>query len=196
MDGVCPDDDYRGVQTLAVSYARNATSGPLARADTSGGVGIFGHSMGGKATLGNSVAEIASAHGLKAAVMLHAWTPTVPWVPGIPFLAFTGSNDTTAPDHYTERWYDKATNVTQRGLVDNWSGHHEPDNWDGWKEHDQYNPKLPQFVVAWFKLHLDGVTASAGVDWRGLIYGTDPNASLCAGGDGPMRRCEVHGAPY
>ena len=94
----------------------------------------------------------------------HAWTPVAPWVPGIPFLAFTGTNDTTAPAEYTERWYDKAGNVSRRGLVNNWSGHHEPDNWEGWKAHDQYNPKLPQFVVAWFKLHLDGVTASEPTD--------------------------------
>jgi hypothetical protein len=40
----------------------------------SGGVGISGHSMGGQATLQNSEADNAAAHGIVAAAMLHAYT--------------------------------------------------------------------------------------------------------------------------
>ena len=57
-------------------------------------------------------------------------------------------------------------------------------------KHEPYNPLLAQFVVAWFKLYLDRVNSSHGVDWDALIYGSDADA-LCGGGDGAMERCET-----
>ena len=112
--------------------------------------------------------------------------------PAIPFLAFTGMNDTTADYRMTERLYARAKAGTPRGLVNRIdAGHQEPSNWEGWLEYDGYNPKMAQFVVGWMKLFLDGVSTDRGVDWDELIFG-DSDVALCHGGDGAMARCETH----
>ena len=193
VDGVCPDDDYPRQQTNVIDWAKEQADDEIFQGvDFSGGVGIFGHSMGGRAALQNAAEPRAAAHDIRAAVMLHAFTPTDMAVPAIPFLAFTGTNDTTAEPWMTLRWYDKVRSGP-RGLVNRvGAGHQEPSNWEGWAPFDRFNPKMAQYVVGWFRLFLDR-DADDGVDWRALVAG-EGALSLCHGGDGAMARCEVFGA--
>jgi dienelactone hydrolase len=192
LDGVCPDDDYPTQQTRVVDWVlAHREAAPFDGVDFSKGVGIFGHSMGGRATYENSAAAVAAAHNISAAALLHAFVPVAEAEPAIPFLAFTGMNDTTADYRMTERLYARAKAGTPRGLVNRIdAGHQEPSNWEGWLEYDGYNPKMAQFVVGWMKLFLDGVSTDRGVDWEELIFG-DSDVALCHGGDGAMARCET-----
>ena len=68
---------------------------PLPLVDFSHGVGIAGHSMGGQATLFSSAYFNTSAHDIRAAVLHHAYSHTFP-APTVPYLVFTGAEDTTA----------------------------------------------------------------------------------------------------
>lgn len=158
--GICPDDDYWVQVAMTVDWARaKAAAGHpiLSKANFSGGVGVAGHSMGGKATLHASEAARARRHGLVAAVMIHAFTFDA-GPPAIPFLAFTGTTDRTAPMAMTERFYAAAAPSVPRGLVEKtgpYATHQEPSDWHDWDE--PYNPRLAQFVAGWFKLFLDRV---------------------------------------
>ena len=46
------------------------------------------------------------------------------------------------------------------------------------------------FTAAWFKLHLEDTPFDMGIDWDNLIFGNTSD-SLCGGGDGAMRICEI-----
>ena len=60
-------------------------------------------------------------------------------------------------------------------------------------EEHAYNPLVPQFTAAWFKLHLQQRRTEFGIDFEALLYGTNGSATgLCEGGDGKMVSCEVH----
>mmetsp|Transcript_67443 Transcript_67443/g.150516 ORF Transcript_67443/g.150516 Transcript_67443/m.150516 type:complete len:103 (-) Transcript_67443:314-622(-) len=90
----------------------------------------------------------------------------------------------------SENFYEAANSSVPRGLVEKVNAtHQEPSDFEDSKE--PYNPLMQQFIIGWFKLHLDGVNASDGVDWDDLIYGSSAT-SLCHGGDGAMARCETH----
>merc|ERR1712232_832442 len=67
------------------------------------GIGIAGPSMGGQATVKSS-SSLGAGHGIKAAVMHHAYTHVYP-PPTVPFLAFTGTLDTIAFPIQTQRFY-------------------------------------------------------------------------------------------
>ena len=54
---------------------------------------------------------------------------------------------------------------------------------------EAYNPYLQQFVAAWFKIHLNYSFPRTDF-WENMVYGTGPT-SLCHGGDGAMKKCEV-----
>ena len=58
----------------------------------------------------------ASAYDIKAAVMHHAYTHSYP-APQIPFLAMTGSKDTTASPKMTESYYRAEGANPHRGFV-------------------------------------------------------------------------------
>jgi len=62
--------------------------------------------------------------------------------------------------------------------------HSEPDV-------ERYNPLLPQFTAAWFKVYLERRPVQYGIDFHDMLFGTG-TTSLCTGGDGDMARCEVH----
>jgi len=133
-----------------------------------------------------SAAYNASTFNIKAAVMHHAFTHTYPAVP-IPFLAFTGSVDAVAPPKMAEDIFNAPGASAVRGLINKKGvGHHEPTT--------AYNPELAYFTVAFFKLFVDGQSASMGQDWSSLIFG-NTSASLCGGGDGDMAECSVLGSP-
>ena len=59
------------------------------------------------------------------------------------------------------------------------SGHHAPDTLG-------YDPLLPQFTAAWFKLYLDRTPEWEGIDFRSMIVGNDEKRSICKGGFGVM----------
>jgi hypothetical protein len=148
--------------------------------------GIAGHSMGGQATVFSSSGSNATAHDIKAAVMHHAYTHVFP-APNIPFLAFTGTKDTTAPPAMADGFFGAASSKSPqlpRGLVNRVGAtHHEPDITD-------YNPLLPQFTAAWFKIYLDEKPQDLGIDWIDLIYGNG-TGTLCGGGAGEMANCSI-----
>ena len=124
----------------------------------------------------------ATSHNIKAAVMHHAYTHVFP-TPAVPFLAFTGTKDTTAPPAMADGFFDAASSSgLPRGLVNRVGAtHHEPDVED-------FNPLLPQFTAAWFKIFLDEKPEEFGIDWFGLVFGKGAG-SLCGGGAGKMANC-------
>ena len=77
-----------------------------------------------------------------------------------------------------------------RGLVNKAGARHdEPGGEDGGAA---YNPKLPIYTVAWFKIFVDETPVWRGHDFRAMIYGGGAD-SLCGGGDGAMGNCSVLG---
>merc|ERR1712070_1066212 len=147
------------------------------------GVGVAGHSMGGQATVYSSSAA-GVGYDIKAAVMHHAYTHSFP-APEVPFLAFTGTKDRTAPPSMTHGFYEAEGANPARGLVNKvGANHHEPDILS-------YNPMLAPLTAAWFKIFLDETPQQGGIDFHDLIFGTG-SSSLCHGGDGDMSECEVH----
>ena len=65
------------------------------------------------------------------------------------------------------------------------SGHHAPDTLG-------YDPLLPQFTAAWFKLYLDRTPEWEGINFFEMIRGNDPKRSICDGGFGVVveKMCE------
>ena len=193
LEGYCGDHYYKQ-QLILIDWARKAGAGGdkiMGLVNFTGGVGVSGHSMGGGSTLKDSTADFAAAHGIGAAVMLHAYTHDYP-APTVPFLAFTGTADTTAPAAMTEKFYAAAANATPalpRGIVNKvGAAHQEPSDYKNKAE--PYNPLMAQYMAAWFKLYLDGWTeatpgGTGAVNFDDMIYGTGPT-SICTGGDGDM----------
>jgi len=203
MDGDCLEK-YVEQAPIVIDWAtEQAADGHeiFSLADFSHGVGLTGHSMGGGATLVGSEEEVASAHGIAAAVMLHPYTanlhadgPTLyEGPPAIPFLAFTGDTDTTADMSMVEAFYNASDASLPRGIVEKsgkYATHQEPSDWHNWNE--PYNPYMAQYVAGWFKLYLgtqeDDSTVAGIPDWDSLLFGTGDD-SLCGGGDGAMVWC-------
>jgi hypothetical protein len=175
---------YR-MQLRAIEWARGMAGrpGPFAELDLSPGAGVAGHSMGGQATVFSSSLNNATDFGIRAAVMHHAYTHVFP-PSQVPFLAFTGTKDTTAPPAMAESIYNAPGASRIRGLVNRVGAtHHEPDV-------TGYNPLLPQFTAAWFKLYLEGKREEYGVDFEDLLYGNGTH-TLCGGGGGAMENCTL-----
>ena len=171
---------YYEQQLHVIDWARSPAAArfPI---NTSVGVGIAGHSMGGQATV-FSGARNATQYGIKAAAMHHAFTHIFPAVQ-VPFLAFTGTADDVAPPSMAERIFDAPNASSTRGIVNKvGANHHEPSS--------DYNPGIARYTVAWMKLFLDGTPASLGMDWEGMLFGNGTD-SLCGGGDGSMKQCEL-----
>jgi len=172
-------------QLKAIEWARNQTDGLFSTVDFSVGVGIAGHSMGGQATVYSS-SEAGAGHDIRAAVMHHAFTHSYP-APVVPFLAFTGTKDTTAPPKMSQGFFGAERAHPVKGLVNKVGAtHHEPDITD-------YNPKVAPFSAAWFKIFLDKTPQADGFDYHDMVFGSGAN-SLCGGGDGDMQQCELHDA--
>jgi hypothetical protein len=123
--------------------------------------------------------------------MHHAYTHEYP-APMIPFLAFTGYRDDVASHTMTEKFYAATGGSATKGFVYKKNANHfEPEKGFPMEE-DCYNPLLPQFTAAWFKIHLEKKRTEFGFDFEDMIYGNGTH-SLCTGGDGTMVKCEVHG---
>jgi len=147
------------------------------------GVAVVGHSMGGQSAY-FSAAYNGTNYGIKAAVLHHAFTHTYPPINNVPFLAFTGTTDTTAPAAMAENIYNVKGDLSTRGIINKVDAdHHEPTS--------HYNQKLALYTVAWIKLYLDQTSTSYGMDWKSMIFGTG-NSSMCGGGDGAMKQCVVN----
>ena len=143
--------------------------------------------MGGQATL-FSAAYNSSSHNIKAAALHHAFTHDFPAIPTIPHLVFTGTDDTTAPPYMANSIFNAAGAFRRRGLVNKAGAKHdEPGGADGGAA---YNPKLPLFTVAWFKIYVDETPVWRGTDFGHMIYGTGAD-SVCGGGDGAMGNCTI-----
>jgi hypothetical protein len=165
-----------------IEWARSPAAASLPINNTAG-VAVAGHSMGGQAALlAAADATARTEYGIKAAVMHHAYTHTYPSISEVPFLACTGTADATAPPAMAEKFF-SAASVSRKGLINvRGANHHEPTT--------DYRPELALFTAAWIKLYVDGVEASEGMSWRGLIYGTGTD-SVCGGGDGQMAECTM-----
>jgi len=169
--------DYYKQQLLTIDFGKDKLK---AQVDISKGFGIAGHSMGAQATLFSSSGDNTSKYDIKAAVMHHTYTHTFP-VPTIPFLAFTGGKDATASTKMTQSFYNGTGAYPVRGYVNRADADHmEPCNGK------TYNPLLPQFTAAWFKLHLDKTPTMLAtvdgkdqmVDFEQMIFGTGKQ-SIC-----------------
>jgi hypothetical protein len=187
--------NYYKKQLGVIDWAKDCAAGigdcaePFERVDWSAGVGIAGHSMGGQATLFSSSDGNPEKYDIRAAVMHHAFSHSFP-APTIPFLDFTGEEDTVAPaDTMGIPLYESANGSgLHRGLVDKtMAGHHEPDitcmDRNGIK-------LLAQFSAAWFKLYLDKTPEDFGLDFQSMIYGSGSDG-VCSGGDGEMTQCTI-----
>ena len=200
--------NYYKKQLNMISWAKECSglvggcSEPFQYVDFSEGVGIAGHSMGGQATVFSSSANNATDFDIRAAVMHHAYTHDFP-PPTIPFLDFTGEQDTTSPASTmaVPIYQSAASSKLPRGLVDKTNAnHHEPDV----SSFDKNGIELlAQFSAAWFKLYLDKTPQALGLDFHEMIYGASAGVgagvgaghplSLCTGADGPMTQCVLEG---
>lgn len=176
--------NYYQQQLKVIDWAKEtaASDDPIMSAmDLDIGVGICGHSMGGQSTL-FSAGPNATSYGIKAAVMQHAYTHVYP-APTVPFLAFTGTKDTTATPDMTVAYYNAEGAHPVKGLVNKKGmGHLEP------RESDDFNPAFASLTAAWFKLYLDETPQRDGNDYHDLIF-----SKMCGGKyDGAMKQCEVH----
>lgn len=187
--------NYYKKQLAVFDWARGCSASddtscypPFVNVDWSKGVGIAGHSMGGQATLFSSSFDNTTQYDIRAAVMHHAYSHSFP-APTIPFLDFTGEQDTTAPpDTMAMPIYEAgAGSGLPRGFVDKTLvGHHEPDI--TCLDRNQID-LLAQFSAAWFKLYLDKTPIAYGIDFNEMIYGTSQK-SICYGGDGELTTCK------
>jgi dienelactone hydrolase len=175
--------NYHREQLRAIEFLRDANSSVTALPINRSVVGIAGHSMGGQATLFNAAnASAAASHGVRAAVLHHAFTHTFP-PSEVPFLVFTGTRDATAKPASAKEIFDTVGGCATRGFANKkGADHHEPST--------HFNPKLALYTVAWLKLFVDGTPKSDGMDWDSLVFGND-TSSLCGGGDGVMEECDV-----
>jgi len=172
-------------QLKVIDWAKEKGAGGdavLSKANFGIGVGIAGHSMGGQATMKSSSA-LGAGHGIKAAVMHHAYTHTYD-APVVPFLAFTGAADVIATPPQTQRFYNLKDANPIKGYVSKTSATHFEPNSVGATD-------LATYSAAWFKVFLDETPQSGGVDFHDMIFGNGPD-SLCHGGDGEMEHCSTH----
>mmetsp|Transcript_25148 Transcript_25148/g.52218 ORF Transcript_25148/g.52218 Transcript_25148/m.52218 type:complete len:392 (+) Transcript_25148:186-1361(+) len=189
---------YYKQQLLAIDFALDELPGSYGiNLDVSGGVGIAGHSMGGQSALFASSYDniTATKVPITAAVFHHAFSHEFP-APQVPFLSFTGEQDFVAPPWMSRSIFNATrgarNTVRSKGHANKVSaGHLENQDWEnaGWVG-DWYNPLVPQFTAAWFKVHLERKTHEFGVDWEELIYGDGPSA-MCSGGNGVMEECDM-----
>ena len=177
--------NYYHQQLKTIDFARSSKAAELP-INTSL-IAIAGHSMGGQATL-FSAAYNASDYGIKAAVLHHAYTHNFPAIKTIPHLIFTGTTDTTAPPEMAKDIFNANGAFPTRGLVNKvGQSHDEP----GGADHGAaYNPKLPLFSIAWFKIFVDENPIWRGYNFSDIIFG-NANESLCNGGDGDMQMCTM-----
>jgi hypothetical protein len=79
--------------------------------------------------------------------------------------------------------------IKVKGIIDKKdAGHFEPEDiWLPWKT---YNPLIPQFTAAWFKLHVENKKSEFGIDFEAMLYGNGTN-SICGGDDGGMSKCDI-----
>jgi predicted dienelactone hydrolase len=179
---------YYKQQLLTIDWAKAQSKDSsnkvlFGRLDLANGVGIGGHSMGGQATVFSASDTNATSYNIAAAIMVHAYTHEYP-APKIPFLAMTGTNDLIASRKMTESYYNAPGASSTKGYVNKkGANHHEVSS--------DYNPLLAQFAASWFKLHINNVTEEGALDYDEMIYGNGAT-SLCGGGDGAMKDCEVH----
>lgn len=167
-------------QLLVIDWAKQQQDDIMSAVDLDIGVGVAGHSMGGQSTLYSS-SEHGAGHGIKAAVMQHAFTHTYP-APTVPFLAFTGTSDLTAAASMTRNFYNNASAYPIKGIVNKVGQSHDEPN-PGFA----FNPALASLTAAWFKLHLDETPQADGNDYHDLIFNR-----MCDGDyDGAVEECEV-----
>ena len=169
-------------QLKVIDWAKTQTDAVFSKMNKRIGVGVAGHSMGGQATMKSS-SSLGSGHGVKAAVMHHAYTHFYD-APIVPFVAFTGSSDFIATPGQTQSFYKKAASKLPRAYVNKaGAGHTEPNGAGA--------ALLGKWSAAWFKIYLDETPRADGHDYHEMILGTG-SQSLCHGGDGTMTACEVH----
>jgi hypothetical protein len=174
-------------QLKTIDWARSPAAAEAGLPINTSLVAVAGHSMGGQATL-FSAAYNATSHGIKAAALHHAYTHSYPAIPNIPHLIFTGTHDTTAPPQMADSIFNAVGAFAIRGLVNKAGAKHdEPGGGDGGAA---YNPMLPIFTVAWFKIFVDETPVWKGHDFHAMVYGQGSD-SLCGGGDGAMGSCTI-----
>jgi len=194
-DPVCYGDYYK-MQLLAIDWARERSAVGKLPINFAVGVGVAGHSMGGQATL-YSAAMGADSHDIRAAVLQHPFTHTYPSIKNVPFLVFTSTNDTLATPNMSQQIFHNAS-VPERGLVERVDDPADPEPHLEPKEEGFHNSGIKWFTVAWFKVHLDKTPKAeymingrkVPIDFEELLYGRGA-ASLCHGGDGPLRNCSL-----
>jgi hypothetical protein len=174
------EGNYYKQQLLAIDWATDPSNPLSSRINASAGFGIAGHSMGGQATLYSSSAGNIKTHDIRAAVMHHPFTHSYP-KPAVPYIVFTGAEDEIATPAMAEAIYSEAGGDSPfaKAIANKLkSGHHAPDTLG-------FDPLLPQFTAAWFKLFLDGEPTWNGIAFDEMIFGRGP-ASICNGGFGEM----------
>lgn len=191
-----PDDpicfgSYYEQQLLTIDWAREeARAGNEVFKDLNpdAPAGVAGHSMGGQSALFASSYANATEHNIAAAVYHHAYTHEYPG-PSVPFLAFTGQLDYVALPRQTYNFFDAGDANPVKGLSDRVEADHfEPE--DDFMPWSSYNPLVPQYTAAWFKLHLENKRSEFGLDFHEWIYG-EGAGSICGGDDGEMKKCDM-----
>lgn len=169
-------------QLKVIDWAKKQSDDVFSTVNFDTGIGISGHSMGGQATMRSSGAA-GQGHGIKAAVMHHAYSIGADNAPLVPFAAFTGSGDVIATPGQTQAFYKLAASDLPRAYINKAGATHFEPNFDA--------KNLGIYSAAWFKNFLDETPQADGNDYHEMIFGSGPT-SVCNGGDGGMTACEVH----
>ncbi|GMH61521.1 hypothetical protein TrRE_jg6929, partial [Triparma retinervis] len=189
---------YYKQQLLAIDWALDHLEEHGINLDTSRGVGVAGHSMGGQSALfASSYGNVTSTKvSIVASVLHHPFTHEFA-APQVPYISFTGEEDFIAPPSMSKSIFNSTLGpnvMGSRGYVNKVggkAGHLECEDWEqNLLFSDWYNPLITQFTAAYFKLHLEKKKSEFGVDFEEMIYGGGEN-SICNGGDGVMEECDV-----
>jgi dienelactone hydrolase len=151
------------------------------------GYGLFGHSMGGRATARNLHFVNTTQYNIRAGVALHPAPSETPetLTTVIPFALYTGTKDSCCGESVTKTLYNDAIGPKAYANMIG-ARHSEPTNTllgrNDWTA----------YVAAWFQIYL--FDSSANIDTTAysynLIYGTDSD-SLCGGSIDMRDDCEA-----
>jgi len=154
-------------QLKLIRWAQTRTSDKiLQHVDHDATYGIFGHSMGGQATIRSLV--YADEYNISAAVVLHPVLPEE----GIgnittPLASFTGTDDGCCGAITARPVFDAA--ALPKAYANIVNGKHTEPNF--------FFPRWPAYIAAWFKIYLTNDKSY----FYNLIFGKDLT-SLCGGG--------------
>jgi hypothetical protein len=179
--GLCLEFHRDQLQAIIAAKADPSLHPALASVDFSN-VGIYGHSLGAMATVGNAGMQGVdpAKYNIKAAVAEHpCWNPLSDGGKGlaVPILFTAGSKDTTCADQCSERMYSRATKPQSKIFWDiEGADHNGPIN-------SLEPPVVAAFLSCWLRNeNCDKVYGSSGKEICNQLSSGTLHACLVEGG--------------